>query len=102
MCGLLVGVGGWIGARGSLELMVRVVVRPGGVLEGGPMGEYGGTEWRFAPAKAWRPGRYRLRVAAELEDLAGNRPTRLFDQPTDTSGIRREARDVGVPLRVSK
>ncbi len=84
------------------ERLVRVEDATGSPLDGEAMVQYGGTQWRFAPIKAWRPGRYRLRVAAELEDLAGNRPTRLFDQPTDTSGIRREARDVVVPLRVSK
>jgi hypothetical protein len=84
------------------ERLVRVEDASGSPLEGEATVEDGGTQWRFAPAQAWLPGRYRLRVAAELEDLAGNRPTRLFDQPADKSGIRKEARDVLVPLQVSK
>jgi hypothetical protein len=84
------------------ERLVRVEDATGSPLEGEGTVEDGGTQWRFVPAEAWRPGQYRLRVAAELEDLAGNRPTRLFDQPMDTNGIRRQARDVVLPLQIPK
>ena len=47
--------------------------------------------WRFTPAVPWRAGEYRLRVEAELEDLAGNRPGRRFDEPASADGRRREA-----------
>jgi hypothetical protein len=39
--------------------------------------------WTFTPSAPWRPGRHQLRVAAEIEDVAGNSPRRLFD--TDLS-----------------
>jgi hypothetical protein len=32
-----------------------------------------------------------LRVAGEMEDLAGNRPTRLFEEPANSDGRRAEA-----------
>jgi hypothetical protein len=58
------------------------------------------TRWRFIPREAWRRGRYSVRVAAELEDVAGNRPTRLFDEPANGSGRRAEAHDVTIAFKV--
>ena len=83
------------------ERLVRVEDAAGSPLSGSTTVDGGGTQWRFAPKESWPQGGFNLRVAGELEDLAGNRPTRLFDQPTDASGLRREARDVVVPFRVS-
>lgn len=37
-------------------------------------------EWRFTPAAPWSAGAYQVRVSPELEDLAGNRPGRVFDR----------------------
>jgi len=82
------------------ERLVRVEDEAGLPLEGEATVRDGGTRWCFSPAQPWRPGGYRLRVGAELEDLAGNRPTRLFDEPADPSGIRKEAQDVLVPLKL--
>jgi Bacterial Ig-like domain len=39
----------------------------------------GDRRWRFTPTEAWRGGTYRLRVAPDLEDVAGNSLRRLFD-----------------------
>ncbi len=39
----------------------------------------GDRRWRFTPTEAWRPGPHRLRVAPDLEDVAGNSLRRLFD-----------------------
>jgi hypothetical protein len=39
----------------------------------------GDREWTFVPEALWRAGRHQLQVSPELEDLAGNRPGRLFD-----------------------
>lgn len=36
--------------------------------------------WRFRPDQPWRAGAYQLATDNELEDLAGNRPDRLFDR----------------------
>ena len=37
------------------------------------------TVWRFTPRQTWTAGSYRLRVDADLEDVAGNK----IDQPFD-------------------
>jgi hypothetical protein len=58
------------------------------------------TRWRFVPGDPWREGGYLLWVGAELEDLAGNRPTRLFEEPAAAGGRRAESRPVTVPFRI--
>jgi hypothetical protein len=50
-----------------------------------------GKRWRFVPREAWAAGSYVLRIGAQLEDLAGKRPTRLFDEPANPEGQRAEA-----------
>jgi hypothetical protein len=52
------------------------------------------TCWRFVPNEAWKSGAYTVRIGAQLEDLAGNRPTRLFDELATPNGRRAEASDV--------
>lgn len=42
--------------------------------------EKGDEAFTFYPAKPWRSGRYTLRVASSLEDLAGNNLNRPFDR----------------------
>ena len=39
----------------------------------------GETSWSFTPAKKWQAVPHVLHIDPELEDLAGNTPTRLFD-----------------------
>ncbi|VTS04476.1 hypothetical protein [Tuwongella immobilis] len=46
------------------------------------------TRWRFMPKSPWKAGKYEIRIDPELEDLAGNRPDRLFD--ADTSETKPE------------
>lgn len=58
----------------------------------------GGREWIFRPESPWKAGSYEVRVGPQLEDLAGNRPGRLFDEPAREDGKRGEAE--GVRLRV--
>ena len=36
--------------------------------------------WTFSPAVPWSAGEYRLAMAAQLEDLAGNSIARVFDR----------------------
>ena len=36
--------------------------------------------WRFEPSADWQPGKYKIDVDTALEDLAGNRIGRLFDE----------------------
>jgi hypothetical protein len=80
--------------------MLRLLDAAGRPVAGRASVEAGEARWRFAPGEPWREGDYVLRVGGELEDLAGNRPTRLFDQPAAPGGRRREARDVEVKLRI--
>jgi hypothetical protein len=53
----------------------------------------GNARWKFTPRGAWRAGSYMLRVAGEMEDLAGNRPARLFEEPASSDGRRAEAQE---------
>jgi hypothetical protein len=55
-----------------------------------------GASWAFTPEAAWRPGRYRVSAAPQVEDLAGNTPGRLFD--VETHGL--PANDGEAPLFV--
>jgi hypothetical protein len=82
------------------ERLVRPEDADGRPERGDALVDPGGTVWRFVPAEAWRAGQYSLRVEAELEDLAGNRPGRLFDEPADPSGQRKEAHPVTLRFRV--
>ena len=60
------------------------------------------SEWRFAPTSPWQDGEYVLRVAPVLEDLAGNRPTGLFDDPTGNSRRRQaDATPIHIPFSIS-
>ncbi len=52
------------------------------------------TCWRFVPRDIWRSGNYVLRIGARLEDPAGNRPTRLFDELAAPGGRRAQAHEV--------
>lgn len=57
------------------------------------------TRWRFTPTKRWAAGSYRLRVGAELEDLAGNRPDRVFDAEGPADGPPVLERTFRVPAK---
>ena len=63
-------------------------------VSGRAMVDLGGATLRFHPDQPWRIGGYRLRVDHDLEDLAGNRPRRLFDQPAASEGDFAEVHDV--------
>ncbi len=56
-----------------------------------------GTRVSFRPDAAWRPGRYTIVVSPALEDLAGNRIDRLFDEELSPSAEPER----GEPLAVS-
>lgn len=49
--------------------------------------------WSFAPAKPWTAGPYRLVVATNIEDLAGNNIGKAFDVELASSAPRRVQRD---------
>lgn len=55
------------------------------------------TTWTFTPSQAWRPGRYVLRLNAELEDPEGNRLGSSFETPI---GGSLELSEVRAPFSV--
>jgi hypothetical protein len=61
----------------------------------------GNVRWKFTPCEAWRAGSYVLRVAGEMEDLAGNRPTRLFEEPARSYGRRAEALESALTFTIT-
>jgi hypothetical protein len=54
--------------------------------------------WRFRPNQTWVAGPHRLRVSPELEDLAGNRPGRPFDN--DVTAASRAVPELTVELSI--
>jgi len=81
--------------------LVRVEDAGGHAVAGDSSVEVQETIWRFMPSTAWSSGAYAVRIGAQLEDLAGNRLTRLFDEPASPNGQRREAREVSLPFSVA-
>jgi hypothetical protein len=73
---------------------LRVEDQGGRAVAGESTVDSAGTRWRFTPSEAWLAGSYAVRIAPELEDLAGNRLTRLFDESVRPDGQRAEAREV--------
>ena len=69
----------------SLAYRLRVRDSDGAVVPGSiELGE-AETVWRFVPRHPWTATPHHVSVDAQLEDLAGNRPGVLFDQPLDTA-----------------
>ena len=64
----------------SLAFRIRVVDASGGVVPGRLAIQQQEQRWVLTPGEPWVAGAYALRVEHELEDLAGNRPARLFEQ----------------------
>jgi hypothetical protein len=58
------------------------IQRDGSPVAGEVMLEKNETQLRFSPSAPWKPGAYKVRVDGVLEDLAGNRPGKLFDVDT--------------------
>jgi hypothetical protein len=81
--------------------LLRVENVEGKLVNGNSSVEAQETCWRFVPSEDWRSGTYTLRIGAQLEDLAGNRPTRLFDELTAPNGGRAEAREVSLTFSVA-
>jgi hypothetical protein len=73
---------------------VRVATSDHQIIDGVITIEDGGRKWRLIPSRPWAAGDYVLRVDADLEDLAGNRPTRLFEEHTNPDGRRAESQTV--------
>ena len=72
--------------RALLFTSVAVVDERGEAVHGTIEVGAGEREWSFTPAQPWQPGRYRVRVAPELEDPAGNSLERVFDAELSSGG----------------
>ena len=80
----------------ALALRLLLVRGPqGAVLPGRPSLDRDGRVWRFEPSRPWTGGRHRLEVSPELEDPAGNRPGRAFDEDLAAEG---SSHDSAAPL----
>lgn len=64
----------------ALAMRLITVLRASRPLPGRAELMAGGGEWRFRPDAPWSADEHVLRVAPDLEDLAGNRVGRLFDR----------------------
>ena len=82
------------------ERLIHVEDRDGKLVRGTVSLEDKDARWRLVPEQPWRAGEYALRAAGELEDLAGNRPTRLFEEMVAPNGRRADASDAIVKFRV--
>jgi hypothetical protein len=58
------------------------VVKNGSRVKGEMTLEKNESALRFAPSESWKPGAYTIRIDGVIEDLAGNRPGKLFDVDT--------------------
>jgi hypothetical protein len=65
--------------RALLLRLIRVERDNGAEVPGASSTSSNETRFLFTPAVPWPPGAYRLVVDPEIEDLAGNKPGRLFD-----------------------
>lgn len=86
----------------ALGLRCLAVVDPSGMRVGGQAElAPGEQDWSFTPAATWGPGPYALLVSPELEDVAGNSVTRVFDRDlADPAHDLRPAEPVVLPLRL--
>ncbi len=57
-----------------------------------------GWQWTFRPDQPWAEGAYRVAVDPRIEDLAGNRLDRLFDQAPKASAPRLSPRILNVTI----
>jgi hypothetical protein len=66
---------------------IHILDDKGKIIQGksGPLSN--GTGYAFWPEKPWQPGQYTIRVAVELEDLAGNNLSRLFDRDLQVKAV---------------
>ncbi|MEM6563742.1 MAG: hypothetical protein AAF665_04800 [Pseudomonadota bacterium] len=66
----------------SLAYRIRVLDSDGAILPGKIMLGSGESTWNFIPRRPWSSTGYSVMIDGTLEDLAGNRPGRLFDSPS--------------------
>jgi len=57
------------------------------------------TRFLFTPREPWSPGSYRLFVDPDIEDLAGNKPGRLFDEEIGRAPSAAKGADLSFEIR---
>lgn len=67
----------------SLAYRIRVLDSDRSILPGKIVLGDAENTWRFFPRRPWSRAGYSVKIGGTLEDLAGNRPGRLFDSPSD-------------------
>lgn len=85
--------------HGLLTRMLTVVDPTGEVVAGEVVPGAGESSWSFRPAEPWSPGRYALQVEAALEDPAGNRVDRRFEEPPDFETGRADSTKIPFKVR---
>ena len=87
----------------ALARRLIAVRDPGGHLLGGDVAiESGETVWSMRPGEgSWKPGRYRIEIGTELEDLAGNSIARPFEVDlVEPISARVKSATVTLPFRI--
>ncbi len=77
----------------SLAYRIRVRTSSGRLVSGRIEIGQNDEVWRFTPTQPWAVDQYQLVVDPALEDLAGNRPIGLFDDPSGESRTRQASSD---------
>ena len=77
------------------------VVRNGAAVPGELRIEERSTRWLFVPRDAWQAGDYTLRVLPILEDVAGNRIGRRFEEMSPGEAVPEEGKEpIALPFRI--
>ena len=71
----------------SLAYRLRIKDAQGLTVSGSIRLDQDESVWRFTPTSPWPRTTHLLMIDGQLEDLAGNRPGRLFDRPSEDSPL---------------
>ena len=77
-----------------LQSTIRLIDPAGNVVNGTNVISDAERKYNFIPAKPWSPGKYKLQIEPQLEDLAGNNLDRLFDRDLRTTEKTQPAKKV--------
>jgi len=72
----------------SLAYRLRIKDTQGRVVPGSISLGANESVWSFTPAKVWKSAVHYLAIDEALEDLAGNRPSGLFDRPYENAPLK--------------
>jgi len=79
------------------------VVRNGIAVPGELQIDERSTRWVFVPRDAWQAGDYTLRVLPILEDVAGNRIGRRFEEMSPGEAVPEEGKEpIAIPFLISR